>query len=177
MTSADKMPDSFLLQCYRYYETVGLTVRLAEPVEESPYYSLIVRFDDIGERGSIVDLELCFIPGLELFAREGVYILQSFAVLADRVPADKAAELLRATAFVNMLLPLGAFGLSEESGTLYFKHNTMLHRDWLTEATAVNGIDRQNGLLLHQLHQYAERLVDVAEGHLTAEAILRDALA
>ncbi|TMV48648.1 hypothetical protein FE783_16470 [Paenibacillus mesophilus] len=172
MTSADKLPDSFLLQCCRYYETAGLTVRLAEPVEESPYYSLIVRFDDIGERGSIVDLELCFIPGLEPFAREGVYILQSFAVLVDRVPADKAPELLRATACVNMLLPLGAFGLYEGSGTLYLKHNTMVHRDWLTEETAVISIDRQNGLLLHQLHQYAERLIEVAEGNRTAESIV-----
>ncbi|GAA3413422.1 hypothetical protein ACFFNY_01935 [Paenibacillus hodogayensis] len=176
MVSTERMPDSFLQECCRYYETAGLTVRLAEPAEESPFYSLLVRFDDIGERGMIVDMELCFVPGLEPFAQEGVYILQSFAVLADGVPADKAAELHCATAQVNMLLPLGAFGLYESSETLYFKHNTMLHRDWLTDGTGVNKIDTQNGLLLHQLHQYAERLLEVAEGERAAEAILRDAL-
>lgn len=171
MTSTDMLPESFLQEVCRYYETIGLRVRLAEPAEESPYYSLIVRFNDIGERGLIVDLELCFVPGLEAFAQEGVYILQSFAVLAEHVPADNAAELLRATSYINMLLPLGAFGLYEESGTLYFKINSMLHRDWLTEATAVNKIDRQNGLLLHQLYQYAERLIDIAEGRLAADSL------
>lgn len=174
MASADVLPDSFLLQCYRYYETIGLTVRWAEPAEQSPYYSLLIRFDEIGERGLILDLELCFVPGMELFAREGVYILQSFVALAEGVSADRAVELLRATSSINMLLPLGAFGWYEDSGTLYFKHNTMLHCDWLTELSSVNGIDRQNGMLLHQLHQYAEPLVDIAQGRKTAEDILRD---
>jgi hypothetical protein len=176
MVGTDALPDSFLLQCYRYYESLGIAVRWAEPTEESPFYSMIVRFDDIGERGTTVDLELCFIPGMELLAQEGVYILQSFAALAERVPSDKAAELLHAAAYINMQLPLGAFGLYADSGTLYFKHNTMLHRAWLTEETSVNGVDRQNGLVLHQLYQYAEPLIDVAEGRKTAEEVLRDAL-
>lgn len=176
MALSDLLPESFLLQCYMYYQNLAIPSRWVEPTEESPFHSLIVRFDDIGERGTIVDMELCFIPGMDQFEQEGVYILQSFAVLSERTPSDKAVELHQLTAYVNMQLPLGSFGLYPDSGTLYFKHNTMLHRSWLTEERSVKSIDIQNGLLLSQFYQYAERLIDVAEGRKTAEEAMRDAI-
>jgi hypothetical protein len=163
MTSDFEFPDSFLRRFQQYYDQRDIVNHWAEPTEESPYPSLILRFEEIGERNVLIDLELCFVPGLDAFSQEGIYILQSFAVLHDNVPASAFADLLAETASVNITLSLGAFGLFSDTGTLYFKHNTLLSREVLDSPHALQHLDRQNALILHQFHLFADRLLDIAE--------------
>jgi hypothetical protein len=69
---------------------------------------------------------------------------------------------------VNTTLPLGAFGLFEDTGDVYFKHNTLLLLSNGDESNAKT-IDAQNGLILH-LHQlYMEAFLQVAGGFQTAD--------
>ncbi|SFM12755.1 hypothetical protein SAMN03159341_11766 [Paenibacillus sp. 1_12] len=165
MASAFEFTDSFLRQFQQYYLKLDILNQWAEPTKESPYPSLIVRFDEIGERPSLIDLELCFLPGMESFTQEGIAILQTFAVLRSNVPPSTYTKLLAETAKINIQLPLGGFGLFTDTRVLYFKHNTLLHRDWLGSPQALEHLDRQNALVLHQLYLFTDLLLNMAEEH------------
>jgi len=143
-----------------YYVRHGIAAKLAEPDEEAPYYSLLIGFDELGARNDSLLLELSFIPGLEEAEQEGVYLFQTFAVIRERTSADRYGALLHACASLNLLLPLGAFGVAEPGGALYFKHNSMLRSEWLAGEQGLQHLDRANGLVLHQLHQFIDQLVD-----------------
>lgn len=155
--------NAFLQRLQEHYQRTNVPCRWAEPTEEAPYSSLLIRLSEIGARNIALDLELCFLPGFEEFAKEGVYILQSFAVVQQGIPADFRDTLLREIANLNMQLPVGAFGLFSETDALCFKHNTLLHRDWLSEPQSVMHIDRQNALLLHQFHVTIDRLQELQQ--------------
>ena len=164
MTSNSEFAVSFLHQFQQYYNELGILNHWAEPTKDSPYSSLILRFDEIGERNLLIDLELCFLPEMDSLMQEGVYILQSFAVLKDDVPPSAYAKLLAETARINIQLPLGAFGLFTDTGVLYFKHNTIQHREWLSNQLALQHFDRQNALVVHQFYLYTDLLLNLAEG-------------
>ncbi|WP_240414705.1 hypothetical protein [Paenibacillus periandrae] len=165
MAAATDFTDSFLRQFQQYYMKLDVHNHWAEPTNESPYPSLILRFDEIGERFTIIDLELCFLPRMESFTEEGVAILQTFAVLRNNVPPSTYTKLLAETAKINIQLPLGGFGLFTDTGVLYFKHNTILQRDWLSSSQAIEHLDRQNALVLHQLYLFTDQLLNISEGH------------
>jgi len=162
MTSLIESPDFFLRQFQQYYTERDIRNDWAEPAEESPYASFILRFDEIGERSAVMDLELCFLPGLEALSQEGAYILQSFAVMTANVSPAAYEGLLTEIARINIQLPVGAFGLFTDTGVLYFKHNTMLHSEWLRSQVALEHVDRQNALIVHQLYLFSDRLLDLA---------------
>jgi hypothetical protein len=163
MTSSPDSAVSFLRQFQQYYDQLKIINHWAEPTKESPYPSLILRFDEIGERSSLIDLELCFLLEMDQFTQEGVYILQSFAVLKDNVPPSAYAKLLAETAKINIQLPLGGFGLFTDTGVLYFKHNTFQHSEWLSNQLALEHFDRQNALIVHQLYLFTDLLLNLAE--------------
>lgn len=148
-----------LSKLLRHYQEFGVPAKLADADEAAPYASLLLRFEEIGSRDDSLVLEMSFVPGLEEAAHEGVYLLQSFAVLRDRTPPEKQEALRRACASLNLTLPIGAFGVLEEGGALYFKHNSMLRGEWLQDEEGVRHLDRVNGLILHQLHQFLDRLL------------------
>ncbi|MFD0672777.1 hypothetical protein [Cohnella sp. GCM10027633] len=150
---------SVLSKLLKHYHDHGIPAKLADPDEAAPYASLLIRFEEIGSQDDSLLLEMSFVPGLEEAAHEGVYLLQSFAVLRDRTPPEKQDALLRACASLNLTLPVGAFGVLEEGGALFFKHNAMVRGDWLQDEEGVRHLDRVNGLILHQLHQFMDRLL------------------
>ncbi|MCR8630402.1 hypothetical protein [Paenibacillus radicis (ex Xue et al. 2023)] len=162
MTSFNDFTNSFLREFQQYYSQRDIVNHWAEPTEESPYPSLILRFDEIGEQNSLIDLELCFLPGLESFSQEGIYILQSFAVIKNNVSPRVYAKLLEEIAKINIQLPLGGFGLFTDTGDLYFKHNTIQNLDWLSSPIALEHFDRQNALVVHQFYQFTDALLDLA---------------
>ncbi|MFD0679331.1 MULTISPECIES: hypothetical protein [unclassified Paenibacillus] len=162
MTSFNDFTNSFLRQFQQYYSQRDIVNHWAEPTEESPYPSLILRFDEIGEQNALIDLELCFLPGLESFSQEGIYILQSFAVIKNNVSPRAYAKLLEEIAKINIQLPLGGFGLFTDTGVLYFKHNTIQNLDWLSSPIALEHFDRQNALIVHQFYQFTDALLDLA---------------
>ncbi|MDF2725515.1 MAG: hypothetical protein K0Q59_5192 [Paenibacillus sp.] len=170
---AEELPLSSLQQLEHYYNQAGIVARIIAPEEQTPYYSLVIRFEELGDRGTTIDLELCYVPGLEPLEQEGVYILQSFAALGGPIQSS-AAPLLELIAYINLRLPLGAFGVNADERTLYFKHNMMLHRLWLEDASFISRIDMQNGMLLSQFVQFAEWLIDVASGRQRADHVLSE---
>ncbi|TDF97953.1 hypothetical protein [Paenibacillus piri] len=163
MASFYDYPISFLRQFQQYYNERKIVNHWAEPTQDSPYPSLILRFDEIGERSSLIDLELCFLPGLESFSQEGIYILQSFAVIKNNVPSEAHNKLMTEIVKINIQLPLGGFGLFKDTGVLYFKHNTIQNREWLGSQIAMEHFDRQNALIVHQLYLFIDTLLNLAE--------------
>ncbi|MEK3885660.1 hypothetical protein [Paenibacillus sp. PL2-23] len=162
MTESPSFAYSVLNRLYEYYDSHGIAAKLAEPDDEAPYASLLIRFEEIGSRNDAALLEISFIPGLEEAEKEGVYLLQTFAVLRDQTAPDSYGVLLDECARLNLTLPIGAFGVTESGGTLYFKHNAMFRSDWLEGESGLQQLDRMNGLVLHQLHQFMDQLADKA---------------
>ncbi|WP_419875785.1 hypothetical protein [Candidatus Pristimantibacillus sp. PTI5] len=171
MTNFSTGPDRLLRLLETDYNAEGFSTGWAEPTSEDPFRSLIVRFDGIGEEARVMQLELGFLPNMEDAEAAGICILQAFVTIAEGVSPVYCGELLRLAAKLNTMLPLGAFGFFEDTGVVYFKHNSLLLLG--NEAAAnIKAIDTQNGLILH-LHQlYMEAFLKVAAGQATADEIL-----
>ena len=148
----------FLRRGLRYYQQQHLQAILSEPTEAAPYTALILRLNEIGRRNASIDLEIGFVPGLDEAAGEGVYLMQTFAIVEASVDPARHAQLWPVINEINITLPLGAYGIFEQERTIFFKHNSMWQRDTLEHELAVMYMDRQNGMILHQLHQYIDML-------------------
>lgn len=159
MTESLSFARSVLGGLHDYYGRHGIAAKLAEPDDEAPYASLLIRFDEIGSGNESALLEMSFLPGLEEAEQAGVYLLQTFAVLRDRTAQERYTSLVQTCASLNLTLPIGAFGVSDPGGALYFKHNSMLRAEWLEGESGVQHLDRVNGLALHQLHLYSDTLI------------------
>lgn len=171
MTNLPAGPNRLLDLLEADYNAEGFQTGWAEPTTEDPFRSLIVLFDGIGEEERDIQLELCFLPNMKDAEDAGICILQAFVTIAEEVSPSYHRELLRLAAKLNTTLPLGSFGLFEETGVLYFKHNLLLLLD-NEDASNVKAIDTQNGLILH-LHQlYMDSFIKVAAGQASADETL-----
>ncbi|WP_042167900.1 hypothetical protein [Paenibacillus gorillae] len=159
MTDSSSFAYSVLSKLLDYYQSHQITAKLAEPDEASPYASLLLRFEEIGSRNDSLVIEMSFIPGLEELEQEGIYLLQTFVVLREQTTQANYQALLHICASLNLTLPIGAFGVLEGGGALYFKHNAMLRSNWLDDEQGLLHLDRTNALILHQLHQFIDMLV------------------
>ena len=146
----------FLQRGKDYYEELDIPSRISEPTEEAPYTALIVRLSEIGADDAVIDLEFCFVPGLQDAAREGLYLMQTFTVVLSSLDPTRFEQLNALINENNLTLPLGAFGIFEQERTLFFKYNSLWHKDSLDQPSSFVHFDRQNGLILHQLHQYID---------------------
>lgn len=163
MFAEDNYQTAYLERGLRFYNELGVSAAITAPDEQAPYTALVVRLTDIGARNASVNLEISFIPGISEASKDGVYLLQIFAALGlstvyTGVAEDQQAALLHKIAEVNSTLPLGSFGVFADTGILYYKHNTLLHRDSLTRDDCAAQLDRMNGLILHQLQLYFDHL-------------------
>lgn len=147
-----------LEQAMQYYKSVEVPAKLEEATKEAPYVALLLRFDDVGSKNASIVLEISFIPGMEAAEKEGVYLMQSFAVLANETDVNRELELQRTICEINTTLPIGAFGLFDNGGECYYKYNAIVDEQWLTGDAALKRLDRQNGLIVHLLNQYADVL-------------------
>lgn len=171
MTNFSTGPNRLLLLLETDYQAEGFQTGWAEPTSDDPFRSLIVQFDEIGEEARDIQLELCFLPNMEDAEAAGICILQAFVTIAEEVSSAYHGELLRLAAKLNTILTLGAFGLFEDTGVVYFKHNSLLLLG-NEDVSNVTAIDTQNGLILH-LHQlYMEAFLKVATGEASADDIL-----
>lgn len=171
MTNLPTGPNRLLHLLEADYQAAGFQTGWTEPTTEDPFRSLITLFDNIGDEQREIQLELCFLPHMEEAEAAGICILQSFVTLTEAVSPENNTELLRLAAKLNTTLPLGAFGLFEDTGVVYFKHNSLLLLN--NEDTAnVKAIDAQNGLILH-LHQlYMEAFIQIASGQVSADYMI-----
>jgi hypothetical protein len=93
-----------------------------------PYDTLLVRIESFEEENRVWRLEMSFLPGLEE-ELEGVSILQCFVALSDQLSEEHRSSLNELIVKCNAKLPMGSFGLLDNPGMLFFKHNAMLPND------------------------------------------------
>ncbi|MDQ0113430.1 hypothetical protein [Paenibacillus harenae] len=165
-----RSPNDMLYQLKAQYDEIGLISSVVEATGETPA-TLVILFAEIGQEHRNIHMELSFLPGLADADEAGLYFLQTFVTLAEEVPAAHYRELLSLAAKLNTTLPLGAFGLFEDTGVAYFKHNCMLQAS-NGDSANVKSIDIQSGLILH-LHQlYFDGLLEVAIEGAPAASVL-----
>ncbi|GAB4276756.1 MAG TPA: hypothetical protein DIU37_02630 [Opitutae bacterium] len=101
--------------------------RLLEKDNERPFDLLFAGIgEDEKKRGYTVQLHFVndvtnAVGGAD--EPEDAYLLQFFLVFPYLIEASKKAEVARAMLAINRILPIGAFGMSEQEGTPYYQYN------------------------------------------------------
>jgi hypothetical protein len=103
-------------------------VQLVPAAGDVPYDTLMVKLELFEKEYRVWWLELSFLPGLE-DELDDVSILQCFVALSEQTADENRAGLDRLIVKVNANLPIGSFGLLDDSGILFFKHNALLPND------------------------------------------------
>ncbi|HZQ97301.1 MAG TPA: hypothetical protein VFC93_00640 [Chloroflexota bacterium] len=129
--------------------------RLIPPSEDTPEPQLFV---DVGPdgRGRPRRLELIFLPH-----DDNAYYLQLFILLPFAVVPERAAELARIVAAVNLKLPLVGFGMSEQDGWVFYRAVVPVPNDRELDAEVVSGA---GWMAYYLVDQCADLLEDVATG-------------
>jgi len=97
-------------------------VQLVPAAGNVPYDTLMVKLELFEKEPRVWWLELSFLPGLE-DELDDVSILQCFVALSEQTADEKLIVK------VNANLPIGSFGLLDDPGILFFKHNALLPND------------------------------------------------
>jgi hypothetical protein len=138
--------------------------------QEIPYDTLLVGIEAVDET-KFWQLELAYLAGLEEDLGE-FSLLQLFVPVVDQLGPEAQFALQELIIKVNPKLPLGSFGLLEELGIIYFKHNALLHND----QPAINNHIVQELITLtdYLLNLFDKALTQVARAESTVEAALQD---
>ncbi len=134
--------------------------------------SLVVRFPMLGRGDRPVDVQFTFLPDPPGAPADAPRLLQTFVELSTTVPGERMSELTWLVTRLNTKLPLGAFGVFDDRGVLYYKQNCLVERRVATEAT-VRLIDQQTGLVALVLSQFRDLILDVMAGKVSAADGLR----
>ncbi|MFL6278335.1 MAG: hypothetical protein ACJ74G_24385 [Blastocatellia bacterium] len=136
-----------------------------------PYDTLLVRIESFEEENRVWRLELSFLPGLE-GDLERVSILQSFVSLSNQIAEAHGAALNRLLVKLNAKLPVGAFGLLDNHGQLFYKHNAMLPDDSPDAGDQI--VQELVPMTTYLIALFSEPLIRVASGQKTVEEALAD---
>ena len=136
-----------------------------------PYDTLLVRIESFEEANRVWLLELSFLPGLE-DDLERVSLLQAFVSLSEQIAEGHSAELNRLLVKLNARLPLGGFGLLDDRGQLFYKHNALLPDD--PPEAGYQIVRELVPMTTYLITLFSEPLIGVASGQQTAEGALAD---
>ena len=126
-----------------------------------------------GKVAKDVVIECCFIP-MQLPTEE-MGLLQFFVTLFQGVPQDNLAQLRRACTYCNDFCALGAFGLYEQAGQLYLKHNTLI--DGSTELEKIIPFVADNiSVLLASVSRFIDGLAQVGYAGMTLDTVIEQEL-
>jgi len=151
----------------------GLPTRVIPPTDDTPFHSLVVRLAPLGPDEGTVDLQLSWLPLPEAVAASGARVLQAFVELTTALAPGAAAELSELVSRLDLVLPLGAFGVGGGGRFLYFKHNA-LYLEGPSVADEVQHLDRAVGFYYFELNLFLAPLLAVARGELgAAQALAR----
>ncbi|HKQ06535.1 MAG TPA: hypothetical protein VJ464_15485 [Blastocatellia bacterium] len=145
--------------------------RLRAAGDGVPYDTLLVRLESFEEANRVWLLELSFLPGLESDL-ERVSILQSFVSLADQIAEAHGMALNRLLVRLNAKLPLGGFGLLDNPGQLFYKHNALLPDDYPDAGDQI--VRELVPMTAYLITLFSEPLIRVASGQKSAEEALSD---
>ena len=158
----------------QYLESVQFKTVFREPTPEIPIHSLVTLFEGIGDRNDSAMFEFYFLPIQEKEAEEnGINILQIYATIKEDIKPQYFNELYMAISALNPYMPVGAFGLAEESGSIYMKYNMILLQGAGEEA-AIQSIDLHFGFILKLVDSYTDLLTDIADGAKTTAGAKAD---
>lgn len=115
-------------------------------------------------------LEMCFIPmGMP---RPNTELFQMYVTLLVNMPDKFMPELKRAVFYCNDFLPVGQFGVFEQAGQVYMRHNIVLTMDDELERIITEVCDYFS-LMLASIGRFVDALAQIASGAATIE-IARD---
>lgn len=155
---------SIFKKLQKYLEGVKFKTVFREPTPEIPIHSLVTLFEGIGDRNDSVMFEFYFLPIQEEEAdKNGINILQIYATIKEDIKPQYFNELYKAISTLNPFMPVGAFGLAEESGSIYMKYN-MIILSGAGEDAAIQSIDLHFGFILKLVDSYTDLLTDIADG-------------
>ncbi len=158
-----------LQQLIKEYTAAGIECAFIAPTDVHPYDTMVTLFEHVGGNGKSIRLESNFLPTLN--ASDGVLLLQSFITLLVDVLPYHQPELLRFMNKMNLILPIGAFGIIEKTNVAFYKHNSVIA---LNSESPAKQVDVQNGLILHIQQLFFDAIQDVASGERTCEEALSD---
>ena len=149
------------------FEKLDIPVRLFEPDEQSPTYTLVALLEGMGEmEKQDVRLEMLFLP-LDEADREVISFnyIQFFAVIKEDLEEANYGKLMEFINYVNSNIPVGTIGIATDSKLLYLKYCCPylqnMSPDLILEMT-----DTVLSIIIHELNLYIDALIDVAEGRL-----------
>lgn len=169
-----KYVSSVLSRCLDAFRVQGFDASLRPAGGNIPFDSLFIGLEDVGDAGLSLEIEHEMLPTGE-DVQDGftsVYILQTFVTIKEGVPLSSRPELLRAVARLNTQMPVGAFGVFNDTGVLYFKFNTLVPAGTSPDHVAAM-MDIQDGLVIHQLFLFVDGLLAIANGEADTETAFR----
>jgi hypothetical protein len=168
------MPDgkqALLSELEGLYVAQALPTRRTPPSAEMPAETLWVIFEGFGRDEISLDLGFSFIPLPPSATVDDVHILQIMCELETSLVPDRVAGLYRMIGRINVNLPIGAFGLLEQTGTVFLKQNCLVDLRRPARDNAIL-VDRYAGVMVHSLSLFADALRDAANGAATPDDAL-----
>ena len=126
-----------------------------------------------GKVAKDVVIECCFIP-MQLPTEE-MGLLQFFVTLFQGVPEGNLTQLRRACTYCNDFCALGAFGLFEQAGQIYLKHNTLV--DGSAELEKIIPFVADNiSVLLASVSRFIDGLAQIGYAGMTLDNVIEQEL-
>lgn len=160
----------FLEPFYLYLKASGLPTRLVSPKTHSAYYSLVTTFPGLGMREADINFELILLPGT-MNSEGGNRLLQMLAVLVHDVQEERLAVLNRLCGVLNARLPMGFFGIIEDSRDIFIKQSLVFSPE-IPATLRIQMIDQHLGMLVAMVNLFIDTILAVAQGGASVEASL-----
>ena len=145
----------------------------AEGQHESLYIPLDVEDEAHPERE--YGLEVFFINDvLEAFGDqeedEDAIIAQFMLILPFRIPVDYYLDTLRYCGVANRMLPIGAFGLSEQDGAVYLRYCLATESRAIPQVVLLEVVSAME----YSCKEYGSQFEKISKGELTVDEYLRE---
>lgn len=150
-------------------EKLEVPARLYPPHDQVPVYMLAIDMKGLGEKKQDIKLEMCFLPlSEENRSSMNFDYCQFFATIRENISEDREDSILKAANALNLKLAIGSVGIDTGSRTLYLKYCCPYARNMGRE-TLLTTSDSIIGMIMHELNFYADTIISVADGKLSAE--------
>ncbi len=98
------------------------------------------------------------------------YILQFFLLLPFTLNKTYMSEIARVVLTLNRILPIGAFGISEDDGMAYFQYNLICAEHKVDDKVLVEAVS----IIGFFVSEFAPRIDQVSEGKISYEALIQE---
>lgn len=113
-----------------------------------------------------VVMEMCFVP--MTMPRPNTMLFQLYTTLLVGMPERNMAELKRAVFYCNDFCPVGQFGVFEQAGQVYMRHNIVLDMEDSLEQIVTEVCDYYS-LILASVGRFIDALAQIGSGATTIE--------